>query len=605
MPISPALAEELFSLRDRLAAAPHGEGVELVKKFSGLIGRSPQTVYGWLRRHAGYDSGRKRRADKGKTRMPDESLDFIAGAQREAVRGNGKLILPLAVAMDVAEANGYSVNVSKGRVGAILRARRMDAKSVTAARNHGALRSLHPNHVHQIDPSLCVLFYMNGQQRVMRDEEFYRNKPHNYERVKLKVWRYVRYDHASGSIDARYYEAEGESQASLFEFLLYTWGEQPNRLSHGIPNILLWDKGSANTSRAVCNLLDALGVDHQTHAAGHAWAKGGVEVANNIVETQFESRLRFEPVDSVEALNAAAERWVRDWNANAMAHVDSRLRRASNEPMVRDDLWQLILRTPGALRRMPGRDVCKWFLHGAEQTRQVRDLKISFSHPEIGRSMPYDLSAWAEFLGQKMTVTVKPLLMRGGAVRVGIERLGNDPLVVEVEPVREFDAFGRSLSAQVIGEGFARAAMTADEKTEKHLLEAAYGDGTTADKADALRAKQARPFAQLNDGRGAVAHSHLGACDLPQRLLPEAKELDTPALAAARASRVELRPLSHVEAAVAVKALVGDLWNPAKHFAWLQQRYPEGIPPGQVEAIAADLKNGGRGTPLQLLQGGK
>ncbi|MDR2924962.1 MAG: transposase family protein [Azoarcus sp.] len=97
----------------------------------------------------------------------------------------------------------------------------------------------------------------------MREEAFNKNKPANYARVKLKVWRYVRYDHASGSIDVRYYEAEGENQAALFDFLLWTWGKQQSRLSHGIPKILLWDKGSANTSHGIRNLLDALGVDRR------------------------------------------------------------------------------------------------------------------------------------------------------------------------------------------------------------------------------------------------------------------------------------------------------------------------------------------------------
>ena len=603
--MTPELAQKLSRLADALTSAPHGNRTALIKQFAESVAASYATVYAWLKRHTYFEPRpRKRRADAGRTHVQQESLDFIAAAQREAVRGNGKQTMPLSVAMNIADANRLPINVCKSRLGALLRARRMNAKTMMAARNHGALRSLYPNHVHQIDPSLCVLYYINGRQHVMRDQEFNKNKPLALARVKLKVWRYVRYDHASGSIDVRYYEAEGESQASLFEFLLYTWGEQPRRLSHGIPNILLWDKGSANTSRAVCNLLEALDVDHQTHAPGHAWAKGGVEQANNLVETQFESRLRFEPVETVEQLNEAAERWVRDYNANALTHVDARLRRASGEPMVRDALWQLILRTPGALRRMPGRDVCKWFLHGAEQTRQVRDLKISFSHPEIGRSMPYDLSAWAEFLGQKMPVTVKPLLMRDGAIRVEIERLGSAPLVVEVEPVRAFDAFGRSLTAQVIGEGYNRAAMTADERTEKHLLETAYGAGTTADQADAHRAKQTRPFAHLNDGRGAVAHSHLGQTELPQRLLPDATEPETPALAAARAARVELRPLSHVEAAKAIKALIGDRWNPADHFAWLQQRYPEGVQPDQIEVIVADIA-GKHAMSLRLLKGVK
>lgn len=110
------------------------------------------------------------------------------------------------------------------------------------------------------------------------------------EKVKLKVWRYVRYDHASGAIDVRYFEAAGENQHSLFEFLQHTWGKHEQRLSHGVPEILLWDKGSANaTSTGVKRLLDALGVQHETHAAHHAWVKGGVESGNWIVERHFEA----------------------------------------------------------------------------------------------------------------------------------------------------------------------------------------------------------------------------------------------------------------------------------------------------------------------------
>jgi len=93
------------------------------------------------------------------------------------------------------------------------------------------------------------------------------------------VWRYVRYDHASGSLDVRYFEAAGENQRSLFEFLLWTWGEQPNRVSHGRPTRLLWDKGSANTSGAICRLLDALGVVHETHAPTTPGSKAALKTA--------------------------------------------------------------------------------------------------------------------------------------------------------------------------------------------------------------------------------------------------------------------------------------------------------------------------------------
>jgi len=600
--LSPETIRAVLALRDRLEAAKQGESARLVGDFCTMQGVHPNTAYTWLRAH-GYRSGRKPRADAGSTRLSAETLDFIAAARRESVRGNGKLVLPLGVAMNIADASGLDVNVSAGRIATLLRERRLDVETMQNARNHITLRSLFPNHLHQIDPSLCLLFYLRGEQRMMREQEFNKNKLAAYTKVKLKVWRYVRYDHASGSIDVRYYEAEGENQVNLFEFLLYTWGKQPHRLSHGRAHKLLWDKGSSNTSFGIRNLLDALGVEHETHAPGHAWGKGGVEQGNNLVETHFESRLRFEPVESIEALNAVAELWVRDYNANRIAHVDARLVRASGEPMVRDDLWSLILRHPGALVELPDRKVCQYFLRGKEDTRQVRDLKISFVHPELGKSALYDLRPWAEHLGQKMPVRVSPLLLREGMVRISVERLGQEPLQIEVAPERDFDAFGRPLSAVVVGE-YARAKETADETAAKHLVAVAYGEPATLDQADEKRAKQAKPFAHLNDGRGAVAHSHLGQGELPTRLLPTAKPVNTPEVQAARGARIELAPLSLVEAAKRLKGRVGEAWT-AESYRWLAQRHPNGVPEDALESIAEELTGptAEKKQPLRLVAG--
>lgn len=533
-PPPPDVLQRLLTLAGHLASASKGQSSALVREFAQSVGRTPNTIYIWLRQWTAWRSGRKLRSDAGTTALPEPTLHFIAAAKREGLRGNGKAVLHTAVAMNIAHTNGMEVRMSERRINELLRERRLQPRAHTRERAHTPLRSLGPNHLHQIDPSLCLIYYTPRGQAIMRDEEFYKNKPASIDKVRLKVWRYVRYDHASGSIDVRYYEAEGENQRNLYEFLLYTWGAQPGRLSHGVPRMLLWDKGSANTSRAVQNLLDALGVQHSTHAAGHPWAKGGVEQANNLVETHFESRLRIEPVASVEQLNAAAAAWVRDFNANAIAHVDCRIVRTSGQPLVRDALWQRILATPEALVQMPPREVCQWFLSAQEATRVVRDSRISFAHPELARAASYDLSAWAEHLAQGQRVRVVPLLAQGGAVRVEIERLGQEPLLVQAQPERDFDEYGRALSATVVGEGWSRAAATADEHSARTLAATAWGSGVSPDEAQQRRSKNQRPFAHLNDGRGLQAHSHLGRGDLPTRLVPQAQPLSTPAIEHAR-----------------------------------------------------------------------
>lgn len=488
------------------------------------------------------------------------------------------------VAMHIADANGLEVNVSTSRMQTLLRQRGLQTSQLRDARNTQQMRSLHPNHVHQIDPSLCLIYYMGGKQRMMRDDEFYKNKLDNIAKLKLKVWRYVRYDHFSGALDVRYFEAAGENQAVLFDFLMYTWGKQPNRLSHGIPRLLYWDKGSANTSAAVCRLLDALGVEHEAHAAGHAWATGGVEVGNNIVETQFECRLRFEPVETCEQLNAAAEKWVRDYNANAMAHIDARVRRPAGR-FVRDALWHGI-RTE-QLIALPERSVCQWFMAGKDATRKVNNLAISFAHPETKQSTRYCLKPWADKLYKGQEVLVTPLLMQDGAVRITIEQLGREPLVVQVQPDIDFDAAGRHASATEFGQ---RSTMPDDASVQatKQLAQAAYGADATLEEAETKRRKNVKPFAHLNDGKGVVAHSMLGTKELPIPLPRKAQTLDTPEIAAAVTPT--LAPISVTAAALQLRGLLGRNLSPEEN-QWLRRSYPDGVPPENIDAIVTSLRN--------------
>lgn len=586
--LSPDMLQQLFALRDVLVEAQHSEQTAKVKAFAERIGRSPQTVYRWLKDHAGRKTNRKARADKGTTAVSEAVIEMMAGMKREAVRGNGNKTMPTGVAMNILSRNGIEITVSKARYNAIMRERNLDVDSIIASRSHIRTRPDHVNQVYQVDPSLCVIYYMGGKQRIMRDEEFYKNKLENYAKIKLKVWRYVRWEQASSSIDVRYFEAAGENQQSLFEFLHYTMSKQPHRLSYGVPDTLEMDKGSANTSHGILNWMEAMGVQVITHATGRSWAKGGVENANWLVETQFESRLKFEPVDSVEQLNASAANWVRDYNANAIEHVDCRVKRASGEPMVRDELWQLILRTPQHLVEVPPIEVCKWFLHAAEATRDVKsNYLISYVHPEIKKSRQYDLRPWAEYLHRGMTVKVCALLLKDGALRVEIPRIGGEPLRVEVQPDSAFDEFGNSMAAQVKGE-YSRAPQSLTEAADLRLAQAAWGADATRDSAEQSRAKQAKPFAHLNDGKGLVAHSHLGQADLPQRLLPQAQALDTEQVRAARASRTEFPPLSLIEFA----KVMGADWK--REFAEIVvQRYPDKrIPASDVDALKDRLLRG-------------
>jgi hypothetical protein len=441
--------------------------------------------------------------------------------------------------------------------------------------------------VHQIDPSLCLIYYMHGKQYMMREEEFNKNKPCAIEKVKLKVWRYVRYDHASGTLDARYFEAAGENQHSLFEFLVHTWGRSDTRLSHGVPKMLLWDKGSANTSAGIKRLLDALGVHHETHATHHAWVKGGVESGNWIVERHFESRLRDEPVETMAQLNASAANWVRDYNANVMPHIDSRIKRDDGQRHVRDDLWNLIAHTPEVLVEMPARDVCAYFMRGKEETRMIRDGHITFVHPQSGKSELYNLQDWAKEFANGQKVHVSPMLLGDRVLRIEFDRYAQDPLHIEVSPEIEFDAYGRPLSAVILGEERRIAPHTAAQEASKQIAQTAYGKGTSLDEADALRAKNARPFQHFNEGRGVVAHTHLGQADIPARLLPVGQEVKTIDMAAVRSAKaVRIVSLFEVAAWLSKKGMAMDAEKNAKVLEWYGK---SGVPEDELESLQARL----------------
>jgi hypothetical protein len=93
------------------------------------------------------------------------------------------------------------------------------------------LKSAHPNHWWQIDPSLCVLYYLpkSGKDtglRVAGYEEFYKNKPQNLVRVIDKLLtRFVAVEHASGCIAARFYVG-GETTENLLDFLMWAFTQR-------------------------------------------------------------------------------------------------------------------------------------------------------------------------------------------------------------------------------------------------------------------------------------------------------------------------------------------------------------------------------------------
>lgn len=592
MPRRPAIDPERVAywraLAERIASASRGERTRLVDAAAESNGLgSRDAVYRRLRELGGWTSGRARRADAGRRSVDSGAITQVAAIYREGARKDGRRIMSLAQAASIAEANGADVPVSISQLARYLRSDRMDARSQACAEHYTEMRSLYPNHVHQIDPSLCVLYWMGGEQRIMREQDFYKNKLTQFARVQEKVWRYVRYDHASGETDVRYYLGAGESQALLFEFLMWTWGRQPARVSHGVPRLLMWDAGSANTSHGIRRLLDALEVEQLTHVPGRPNVKGGVERANLLVEQGFESRLRFQPVDDVDALNAAAETWARAWNANLIPRVDSRVKRAGAGALVRTDLWMLI--RPDQIREIPPREVCARLLEGKPETRVVRpQAYITYPHPALGQSARYSVREIAE-LHRGDTVEISPLLVgadgEAGLIRLRFTTPAGEVLTWRLAPELELDAFGRPMSAPVIGEAFAQPATRAAERAARTLDATAYPrtqearaeEGAVDDREHARRSrdKNVTPFGGRLD-----AHSHLADIKVPAYLPRRGEEIP------ASAPEDLLPPVPLVRALGRLRAAWGRAITPDES-KWLAARYGQAIPESELARLAA------------------
>lgn len=569
MAITPDIREYLTELARKLDAAGHGQRGPLMEAAQEFLGWAPATIYRQLKTACGWTAGRKTRADKGSTSVPAQSLEMLGALQRESLRENGKQTLFTTTARSILEQNGIHLGVSNTQLNRLIAARSLNVASQRKVSPVQAQRAPHPNYLHEIDPSLCLVYYLKGRQYIMRDSEFYKNKLDNYAKVKLKVWRYVCYDRASGALVVWYCEAAGENQHALFDFLMYAWGKQDGRLVHGVPLFLLWDKGSANTSSAIKNLLKHLEVEPLEHEAGNARAKGGVEGGNNIVETQFESRLRFQPVDDIAELNAAAQAWAEAYNANLIPGQDTRLRRAGMvEPVARYDLWQLI--RAEQLRLLPEVAVCRALMTSREQERTVRpDLTISFKHQNADQSLQYDLRGLDGIVvGGK--VSVRGLAYGDCAIQVESPRYDGELLIYRVEPIRGYDQFGQRLDAAIPGQEYKSLPETAIEQAAKTMDELAYPE----QDAKAARAKNVTPFGGQLD-----THEHLKKIEHPAYLTRQGNTIDTP-----EHLRADLPKLSPLEAMQRVAKAIGRNLT-AQENTWLRNTFKEGVPEDQVNAL--------------------
>lgn len=536
-----------------------------------LFGFCEVSAYRALRRN-GWESDRKKRSDAGASSINEKDLSTVAALLQNSVRKNGKKTMSVENARSIMLQNGFDVPISTRQLSELLKTRTLSTESTSKPSPHQRMRTEYPNQVHFADPSVALMYFApNGKQKFLRDDEVYKNKPFLEGRENLKCWRYVLTDHYSGTICVRYYAAAGENSANMYDFLLYAWGKKKDPLYnfHGLPELLIWDCGSANISKPVTNALKALRVETEPHLPGNPRAKGQVENANNIVECQFESLLHLEEVNSMEELNDAAERWCAAFNANQLEHRDTRITRAGRKIGSRTMIWNWIKEEQ--LRELPDEEICRQIFTTGIQPRTVGgDLAISFVHPKNKAATRYSLSALPDIM-VGMTVNVQPILVSEEALAlVSYQDRTGEIVSFEVKPI-EYDRVGFDIAAPVFGQEYKSQPDTLIEKNTKALAEIAASD----DKTEV-------PFAKVTDGQGFKTHSLIHTQADPFFKTQTGKQVEV------AAGTVEVHDIliTPVEMAKRFKARAGFI--PDGFIASLKKEFPDGVPSQLVDDLLTE-----------------
>ncbi len=548
----------LAALADRLVTAPHGYKGELVAQAATFLGVSPDKVYRDLRA-LGRLPKRKPRADRGASKLPAAQARTVASLMVESSRANGKRLMPQRDALEIAAANGIvTAPVSVSTLSRRMRAEGFHPDQIARPTPHTKLRSLHPNHVWQLDVSVCVLFYLDGKAglSVMDERRFYKNKPQNVARIaKQRVLRYLVTDHFTGAFYLDYYLGAGESQEILFDFLMEAFNQRtsPQDPFHGVPFLMVWDAGSANQSHLIDNLLDRLQVKHWAHIPGNPRAKGQVETTHNLVERGFEGRLSLMQVEDIDQLTDSAHVWMRHFNASR-AH--------SRHGNSRYGLWQTI--RPEQLRLCPPRELCEQLLRTRPEQRKVQgDLTVQYTvkgYPAANYSVA---EVPGVRIGEPMKVCVNPY--RAPNLFVLTTDQNGQEVAHECIPLQR-DQAGFYESAPVIGERFAAPPDTDTDRHRKAMAKAAYG-AETQQAVDEAR-KQHRPAF----GGQIDPISYLAVGTVAHFMNRPGSQLEIP-----NSSRLELKPLEHLEALKRLRAHLGRPLTQEENRK-VREAYPEGVP---------------------------
>lgn len=578
MPLNPVIVQRVCQVAQAAAAAPHGGKQGVYATACAEMGISLPTLHRYLA-EVSVRPERKQRSDAGDVWLTREEAVAISAALMVSTRKTSKRLMSIGQAVDVMRANGEVVAarmdpetgeltpLSDSAIARALRHYNLHPDQLSRPAPAVELKSLHPNHVWQIDASLCVLYYLKARSQaesglqVMERDKFYKNKPANLKRIEAdRVWSYEVTCHNAAAIFVHYVMG-AESGANLAEAFIAAMQQRGSEPFHGVPFILYMDPGSANTSGMFANLARRLQVKLLVHAPGSARATGQVEKARDIIERSFESGLRLRPVQDLAELNAQARRWASWYNANKVH---------SRHGKTRFEQWLTI--RPEQLRIAPPEALCRELLTHVPEMRKVTDfLTVTFKGREFCvRQVPNVM------VGEKLAITHNPWVLDAASVVYtnadGAETLHTIPLVLR-------DDAGFREDGNVIGEDFARPADTVLQTHKKEVERFAF-DATTQEEAEARAKAGAVPFGGRVDPYKVIEQA-------PERTFLPRRGTELQPTAITSSTPVVVRTLSQFEAAQALVAMGVPMSR--ELVATLRGLHPDGVPETELTALKERL----------------
>lgn len=581
--------EYLVAVVHEADAAPHGHKGGIYQRACAFLGVSMQTLHREMT--ALRVNNRKRRSDAGCHQLSLDEAKIVSAYLMEGFRKNNKKMIKVEAAVESLRANGLILAsaidettgeltpLSASAVSNALRTYNLHPEQLRRPSPHIHLRSLHPNHVWQVDASVCTLYYLPAGEALIETNKavHYKNKPENMEAIsQQRVIRYVVTDHCSGVIRWRYYP-HSESGENTIKFL--AWAVMPKaKLTqdpfYGVPLILMVDPG-ATSAGLVKRFCDRLTIELHVNKPGAPRSKGQVEKGQDIVETNFEQGLRFcgRKIRSIDELNAMADIYQRHFNSTV---------KHTRHGQTRHSAWMHI--TEEQLRIIH-EDVDLFSLATSNPETRVVAGDLTIQYLGKGRTWKVNTVPFAS-VGDTLTVCHNPLSGMVMAVVIGAD---DRETYIELQEATR-DDWGFFQDGPVIGENYTSHKDTVLDQNRKEVARIATGAISIDEAKKKRRRKGYEPF----DGR-IDPFITANTTELPA-MLPRAGRDIT-----GQYAPTELLRMSTVQAAKWLLGRLGDEYRP-ELLTDVQARFPEGATEEDLEQVLADLAAGRAATGRAKLQ---